>query len=272
MAEFVLVGPGRAGLSLGIALVEKGHTAVGVLGRDPGRAKAGARRLDSSRLSWEAPLPEADLAIVAVRDDAITEVAGRLAPQARRVRAAVHLSGLTPASALQAMAGAGVTVGAFHPLQTLPDPTEGAAALSGAWVAVTAEDPWLQGFLENLARSIGMRPFVLEDERRALYHAAAAASSNYLITALAIAEELFTRAGVPFDAAGPLVEAVSANAFRLGPRQALTGPIARGDVGTVRGHLEAVQQWAPELVADFRSFARATARLAGTEDLLREVL
>ena len=108
------------------------------------------------------------------------------------------------------------------------------------------------------------RPFPLADAHRDLYHAAAAAASNYLIAALTLAEELFQRAGVPFEAARPLVDAVTDNAFRLGPLRALTGPIARGDVGTVRGHLEAVAHFAPEMEDDFRAFGRATARIAGT--------
>ncbi len=272
VATFILVGPGRAGLSLGVALQRAGHQAAGVLARRPEAASDGTRRLQTDVLDWDDDLPSADVLILAVRDDAIAEVAGRLAARAGAVRFAVHLSGLKSVDTLAALSTSGLQIGSLHPLQTLPNPEDGSAALSGAWMAVTADRLELREFLEDLARSIGGRPFVLADAHRDLYHAAAAASSNYVIAALALAEELFQRAGVPFAAARPLVAAVTDNAFRLGPLGALTGPIARGDVGTVRGQLAAVVRWAPEMEDDYRAFARATARVAGTEATFQEIL
>ena len=272
MATFVLVGPGRAGMSLGTALTRSGHEALGVLARSPDRASEAARQLDARVLAWDEALPPADLLVIAVRDDAIKDTATRLAPGGGEIRYAVHLSGLQPVAALDALASAGLEVGSFHPLQSLPNPVDGAGALAGSWVAVTAEDPELERFLEELARSFSAHPFVLADADKGLYHAAAAASSNYVVTALALAEGLFGLAGVPFAAARPLVEAVTDNAFRLGPLDALTGPIARGDVGTVRGQLAAVERLAPGLAGDFRSFARATARLAGTGAVFEGIL
>jgi predicted short-subunit dehydrogenase-like oxidoreductase (DUF2520 family) len=272
VATFILVGPGRAGLSLGVALRRAGHRAAGVLARNPEAGTGAARQLDTQPLVWEDDLPAADLLILAVRDDAIEEVAARLAPRAAAVRFAVHLSGLTPVSALEALSAAGPRVGSLHPLQTLPNPADGAAALPGAWVAVTADDVGLRELLEDLAHSIDARPFPLADAHRDLYHAAAAASSNYVIATLALAEELFGRAGVPFAAAHPLVEAVIDNAFRLGPLGALTGPIARSDVETVRAQLAAVARWAPEMEDDYRAFAKATARVAGTTASFEKIL
>lgn len=272
MATFILAGPGRAGMSLGLALRSAGHDVVGVLARNPTAATEAARQLETQTLGWEDDLPSADLLIVAVRDDAIGEVAARLAPYVSAVRFAVHLSGLQPVAALGSLSGAGVGVGSFHPLQTLPNPMDGAASIPGAWVAVTAEDRELRHFLEDLAQSMAARPFPLADAHRDLYHAAAAASSNYVIAALALADELFRRAGVSFEVARPLVDAVTDNAFRLGPLGALTGPVARGDVGTVRGHLQAIARWAPEMEDDYRAFAKATARIAGTMSVFEGVL
>lgn len=272
MASFILVGPGRAGLSLSLALHGAGHRALGVLARSPEDAAAAALQLDTQVLEWQADLPPADLLVVAVRDDAIEQVAARLASRAREIRFAVHLSGLKPVAALAPLLDAGPKTGSFHPLQSLANPLDGATALPGSWVAVTADDNELLGFLEDLALSIDARPFALVDAHRDLYHAAAAAASNFVITSLALAEELFALAGVPFDAARPLVEVVTDNAFRLGPRAALTGPIARSDIGTVRSQLAAVARWAPEMEDDYRDLARATARLAGTRDHFEGIL
>jgi predicted short-subunit dehydrogenase-like oxidoreductase (DUF2520 family) len=232
---------------------------------------ARALELDAPALDWEAPLPDCDLLIVAVRDDAIGTVATSLAPIAARARAAVHLSGLTSISALEPLAEGGLAIGGFHPLQTMPNPKDGSAALPGASIGITAVPP-LQGELERLAVSIGAHPFDLDDAQRPLYHAAAAASANYVLAALGMAEEIFAAAGVPFGAAQPLVTEVVANAFDLGPRVALTGPIARGDVGTVAAQIAAVEMVDPDLAADFKAYGRVTARLAGADAAMLEVL
>jgi predicted short-subunit dehydrogenase-like oxidoreductase (DUF2520 family) len=259
-------------MSLGGALGGAGHDAVGVLARSGEAATGASRRFNTSPLGWDEDLPSADLLILAVRDDAIGEVAVRLAPHSAAARFAIHLSGMTPLSTLEPLANAGVGIGSFHPLQTLPNPVDGEASIPGAWVAVTAIDPLLQEYLQELAHSIGARPFPLADAHRELYHAAAVASSNYLIAALALADELFRRVGVPFEAAQPLVTTVTENAFRLGPLAALTGPIARGDITTVRGQLKAVARWVPEMEDDFRAFGKATARVAGTMSIFEDVL
>ncbi|HHC08970.1 MAG TPA: DUF2520 domain-containing protein [Actinobacteria bacterium] len=258
--DIVIVGPGRAGGALGIAASEAGHRVVAVAGRDPHRTEALAERLGAAPRRLDAPLGPAELLVLAVRDDAIRPVAA--AVDASGIPAAVHLSGARPVVDLEPLADRGVAVGVFHPLQTLPDPETGAAALAGAWAAITAVDP-LADVLEGLARDLGMRPFHLADDHRVLYHAGAAAAANAVVAALAVAARLFARAEVPFVAARPLVETVVANAFDLGPARALTGPVARGDVATVRAQLAAVAEGAPETVPAFAALVEAVAVVAG---------
>ncbi|NOY54643.1 MAG: DUF2520 domain-containing protein [Actinobacteria bacterium] len=270
--NIILVGPGRAGTALCLAAASAGHRVVAVLGRRREAVEEAAARFDASALCFDDGLPAADLLVVAVRDDAIEEVAGRLAPGVSNVGAAVHLSGLKPASALGPLADAGVSIGVLHPLQTLPTPEAGAAAIPGSWFAVTAHDPGLRSDLEDLVASIGGHPFALGDEDRALYHAAAATAATGTVAVLALAAKLFAAAGVPFEAARPLVEAVVANAFRLGPGESLTGPIQRGDVGTVAAQLQAVADRLPEEVDRFRMLGRVVAELAGTRDIFEEIL
>ncbi len=238
-----------------------------MLGRgDPGPA---ADRLGAASLGWEEPLPEADLLVVAVRDDAIEQVAERLGPRTGRVAAAVHLSGLKSVTALDALE---VPTGSFHPLQTLPDPEMGAERLAGAWIAVTSDDDYLADRLFAFAASLGSKPFELRDEQKALYHAAAAAAANTPLAAMAMSEHLFRAAGVDPVVAEPLVRAVIDNGLSIGPEAALTGPAARGDVGTVAAQIRAVQEAAPELAEDFVAYVRAIARVAGTLDVIEEVL
>ncbi len=270
--DVILAGPGRAGLALAVSLVGAGHRVAGVLARRLEGLEAASAALSGLRwLEWHEPLPPADLLILAVPDRAIAEVAERLAPQAAAVRGAVHLSGLTPVGALAALAPA-CPVGSFHPLQTLPNPRDGAARLKGAWVAVTCSDDGLFHRLVDLAQSIGCHPFALDDDRKALYHAAASAAANYPVAALAISRRLFEAAGVGFGVAEPLVRAAVENALALGPEAALTGPVARGDAGTVAAQVAAVRRGAPDLAEAFIALARAAAHIAGTEAAIEEAL
>lgn len=260
--DLVLVGPGRAGSSLAIAATDAGHRLVGVLARDPAAGGAAAERFACPQLGWDADLPAADLAIIAVRDDAIGEVAARLAGKAGAVTGAVHLSGLAPVAVLAPLAGP--PVGSFHPLQTLPTPEAGAERIPGAWIAVTSDDDFLADRLFALAGSIGAHPFELADEVKPLYHAGAAAAANFPLAALSMARRLLEAAGVPFEAAIPLAQAVLANALVMGPEAALTGPAARGDAGTVAAQLAAVRAAVPDLAEDFAAITLAVARVAGT--------
>jgi predicted short-subunit dehydrogenase-like oxidoreductase (DUF2520 family) len=117
-----------------------------------------------------------------------------------------------------------------------------------------------------------MVPFELPDATRALYHAGASAAANYVVGSLALAERLFAAAGVPWEAARPLIEAVVKNALELGPERALTGPIARGDTATVDQQLAAIRAAVPELEADFANIGRAVAHLAGRTEEFGTVL
>jgi predicted short-subunit dehydrogenase-like oxidoreductase (DUF2520 family) len=218
------------------------------------------------------PLPEADLLIVAVRDDALPEVAATLSPLAVRVRGAIHLSGLTSVRVLDPLREPGLATGSFHPLQTLAGWRAGSRSLPGAYVGITAPEDWATE-LESFARSLGCRPIRVPDDRKPLYHAAGGVAANYVSAALCVAEYMFREAGVDPAAARPMVEQAVANAFDLGFREALTGPISRGDLGTVRRQIEAVDRHAPAASEAFRVLTRLTAQLAGrveVEEILRE--
>ena len=261
--NIALYGTGRAAGALGIAFAGAGHNIVDVHGRTQERTAATTALFDV--------VPGlTQLRIIAVSDDAIEDVAHHIADLADGVPA-VHVSGAVSVAALDSIAATGSQVGSFHPLQTMPDPINGARQLRGAWIGITARQP-LYGDLATLAGSIGSRPFSLEDANKPLYHAAAAAASNFVLAALAVAEDLFDAAGVPFEAAGPLVDAIVENAFALGPRAALTGPIARADVATVAKQLDAVRRVSPELHDQFVSLARITATWAGTSDRFDGIL
>lgn len=256
-------------MALALASVAAGHTVIAVHGRDARAVREAADRLRAEPLGLDDPVPDCDLVVVAVRDDAVAAVAGSLTlpPTAPPI---VHLSGVLPAEAL---AGSGSQViGSFHPLQTLPDADRGATALSGAFVGVTSSEDALTELLETWAESLGMRPFHLAAESKAAYHAAAAAAANAVVTSLDVAHRAMAVAGVDPEVLRPLVERVVANVFETSPSAALTGPVARGDVETVASQVTSLTSADPKLGAAFVDLMRATAKIADRSDQFSEVL
>ncbi|MCP4966396.1 MAG: DUF2520 domain-containing protein [bacterium] len=269
--RIVLVGPGRAGMSLAIAADAADHEVVAVVGRTHESAANAAAMVGASPLTVGDQLPKAELLIIATRDGAIAAVAAGIAEHAANIEAAIHVSGVTPVAVLAPFADNGTDIGSFHPLQTLPTPEAGAARLAGAYIAITA-DPPLRERLEQLAADLGSIPFLLDDDAKPIYHAAAAAAANFPLAALAMASDLFAAAGVPWEAAQPLVEAVVANAFQLGPRAALTGPVARGDTETVAAQLHAVAVTDPQWRVAFARSIEALATITGRSEQFESVL
>jgi len=261
--NIALYGPGRAGGALAIAASRAGHTITSIDGRDSVAVEALTQLVE---VVDEVP----DLLVLAVSDDAIASIS-QVVDLATLPAAVVHMSGAVPVAALAPFEDAGSAIGSFHPLQTLPSALAGANRLRGAYVAITATEG-LAGKLEALATSLGCVPFLIADENKALYHAGAAAAANFTMASLGIAHGLFEAAGVDPVSSRPLVEAIVANAFAMGPRTALTGPIARGDVATVAAQVHAVRSDAPEFVEAFLAMARATALYSGRSDEFAEVL
>lgn len=256
-------------MSLARVAIANGHQLVGVVGR--GDVTQAAAILDVEVLSWDDRLPAADLLVLGVRDDVIAVVADKLRSVVSSVSAGVHLSGSLSIKVLEPLQEAGLSIGGFHPLQSLPDHEVGANRLPGSWVGVTGDSSETADMLFGFAESLGTIPFDLPDDARPLYHAGASVAANYLVANLALAKRLFEGAGVPWQAAQPLVEAVAGNLFELGPEAALTGPIARGDVETVREQLAAIRHATPEVEQDFVAIGKAVARLAGREEEFEEL-
>jgi predicted short-subunit dehydrogenase-like oxidoreductase (DUF2520 family) len=188
---------------------------------------------------------QGELVLLCVPDEALREVARRIAPGPW----IAHVSGATPLSALEPH----VRRFSLHPLQTFTR-TRGPEQLDGAWAAVTAEDPQALAAGFWLARTLGLEPFELPDDSRPLYHAGAAIASNYLVTLHEVAAELFRAAGAPPDALVPLMRRTIDNGFEL------TGPIERGDWETVEAHRRAIRAAKPELEPLYDVLAEATAK------------
>lgn len=205
-------------------------------------------RLAQRGVVLESPDPE--LVLICVPDRAIAEVAAETPPGPW----VAHVSGATPLRALVPH----VRRFGLHPLQSFSK-AHGPEQLDGVWGAVTAESEEARAIGRELAETLGLRPFDLDDASRAAYHAGAAIVSNYLVTLRAAGRSLLGVAGAPPDALDPLIRGVVDTGFEL------TGPIARGDWETVERHLAVIRAERPELEELYLVLAAATARVAGRE-------
>lgn len=232
-----VVGTGRAGRSLAIALGRAGWQVVGLLGRDD--AVAGAAT-------------GCDLLLIATPDAAIASVAAAVEPGPAVVAHVAGSLGLDVLAPHERRA-------ALHPLVSLPEPEVGAARLSGAWFAV-AGDPIAQ----RAAADLGGRWFEVADADRAAYHAAAVVASNHLVALMGQVERIAGSVGAPGEAYVALAAGALSNVASMGPAAALTGPVARGDWATVRRHLAALD---PSERAAYLAMAAEARRLVADDGL-----
>lgn len=226
--ELAVVGPGRAGGALALAAQAAGHRIAAVVPGSSGRVPE-ELDVEPSRFGM---LPLVDLVIVATPDREIPAAAAAAGARLTGAAVMVHLSGFTSIGAVDVGTG---RFGSLHPLMSLADPVRGEQALAGAPAAVTGSSADVERLIWRFAESIGMRPFRLPDDQRRLYHTAAAVASNVTTGVLGLAFDLLRAAGVDSSVVRPLVDQSVANAFELGPSEALTGPVARGDESTIAG-------------------------------------
>jgi predicted short-subunit dehydrogenase-like oxidoreductase (DUF2520 family) len=258
------VGVGRTGRALATALADAGYAVKVVTSRSGGPADALAAALAGCR-AVETPQEVADacdLVFITTPDSAIREVAESVGW--RPGQAAVHASGCETRAALAAAAARGAATGSLHPLQTFT--AHGAPPdLRGVVFAVEAEGELRETLLAMVGR-LGGAALELRAEEKALYHAAAVFASNYAVTLMKLAADLWLRFGWEWPAALrallPLLKGTVANLEEAGLPAALTGPIARGDIETVGRHLEALAEAAPELLPAYRELGRQTLPLA----------
>jgi predicted short-subunit dehydrogenase-like oxidoreductase (DUF2520 family) len=260
-----VVGTGRVGAVLGAALRRAGHHVVagyGVTASSRDRAEAllpGVPLLPADEVGGRA-----ELVLLAVPDDVLPELVEGLVATGvvRQGQLVAHTSGRYGVGVLSAATAAGALPLALHPVMTFTGTSVDLDRLSGARFGITAPEP-LWPVAEALVVEMGSEPVRVAEADRGLYHAALAHGANHLVTLVADAMDLLRQAGIaaPDKVIAPLLSAALDNVLRSGDA-ALTGPVARGDAGTVANHVEAIGQAAPEAVATYVALARRTASRA----------
>jgi predicted short-subunit dehydrogenase-like oxidoreductase (DUF2520 family) len=260
-----IVGPGRAGTALGRALARAGHEVVAAAAVSERSKHRVREHFPRAKLTDPAGvLGASDLVLLTVPDDVLPGLVEGLAatgaPYAGRLIA--HASGAHGVRVLQAATRAGALPLALHPVMTFTGREDDVDRIKGVSFGVTAPDP-LRPAAEALVIEMGGEPVFIAEENRALYHAALAFAANYLVTLVSESASLLREAGAdsPDRMLGPLLGAALDNALRFGDA-GLTGPVARGDDGTVAAHVAAIAAHEPAALPAYRALARLTAERA----------
>ncbi len=266
--EVGVVGAGRVGAVLGAALRAAGHDVVGAAGEsDASRRRIAALLPGVARRKPTAVARSCDLLVLAVPDDMLGNVVRMLADSGalHEGQHVVHTSGRHGLAVLEPARQVGARVAAMHPAMTFTGTAVDLDRLPGTVFGLTA-DAGDHAFVESLVADLGGTPMWVPEEMRTLYHAGLAHGANHLVTLVTEAMEILSAAGAA-DPAGtlrPLLTAALDNALEQGDA-ALTGPIVRGDLGTVRAHLEDIRLNAPQTLGSYVSLARATLDRAVTD-------
>jgi len=269
-----IAGTGRIAQALGRALAEAGERVVALAGRDGARTHAAAVFAGEGvePVLFELLPQRARHILIAVADDALEAVARRLAAGGMRGGVALHTCGSRAPDALEALARAGVSCGVLHPLQTVAGAEQGVTALPGSTFAVAGGEQAV-AWAEEIVAVLKGTAIRVDGAGMPLYHAAAVMASNYVVGLIDAAAMLMAAAGIDGETAlaalGPLVRAGVRNALALGPAEALTGPIERGDVETIARHLRSLASAPPEAGALYRAaglYVTGLARRGGLSE------
>ena len=267
------IGAGTVGTALAILLSSKGYKVVAASSRSPTSAEKLAKQVNGCRaLSNNQDVADtADLIFITTPDDIISKVASEV--QWHTGQSVIHCSGAASTDILEPAKKAGAMVGGFHPLQTLASVEQAIKNIPGSTFALEAEKPLLST-LKDLATAIGGHCIELKASGKVVYHASAVFACNYLITLVKLATDLWQTFSVPPDqsirALLPIIRATLNNIETIGIPQCLTGPIARGDTGTIKKHLDALGEAAPELLSTYKELGLKTLPIAVAKGKINE--
>ncbi len=262
--NIAILGLGKVGTSVGYLLSKAGYGIVAGASRSESSLNRGiAYTGGKPHLDYSEAALAANCIIITTSDDAICSVceeistAGSIKPGAK----VIHMSGAGGLDLLESAKNAGAHIACIHPLQSFADIEGAIRNIPGSTFGITSADE-IKGWCVQTVTDLGGVPFFIADAQKPLYHAAACIASNYLTTIIHMVEKIYQSLGLSHDesirAVWPLVVGTIANIESKGTIQALTGPVARGDVGTIKKHIEALRSKLPDLLQSYKALGIVT--------------
>jgi len=265
MLSLGFIGAGTVGTALALRLSSKGYRVVAVSSRSQTSAKNLAQAVSGCQAfnNNQAVADTAELVFITTPDDAIAPVASEVHWHAGQ--SVVHCSGADSTDILEPAKKLGAHTGVFHPLQTFASVKQAIENMAGSTFTLEAEEPLLDT-LKVMASALDGNWIELKAKDKVIYHAAAVIACNYLVTLVKLATDLWQTFGIPphqaTQALLPLIRGTVHNIDTVSIPRCLTGPIARGDTGTITKHLDALQKIAPDLLSTYRELGRQTIPIA----------
>lgn len=266
--KMAIIGAGKVGTALGHLLQQRGWQVTSCASRTEESLKRAEKYISAfATTDVVEAAARADIIFITTPDDQIESACRQIAVGGgfSSTNVVYHASGALSTEVLKPAAECGAEVGAIHPLQSFATVDQAIKIIPGSVFGVTAEGEVLN-LAEQIVADLGGTLVRVRDEDKPLYHAAACVASNYFAAILHYAESLMEKIGLPEDEARkallPLVKGTSKNVEVLGPTDALTGPIARGDTGTIRKHLRTFEEKLPEEKEFYQVLGRYTTGVA----------
>jgi predicted short-subunit dehydrogenase-like oxidoreductase (DUF2520 family) len=265
MIKIGFIGAGTVGTALAVLLNQKGYEFIGASRRNRASAAKSGKIVSNFHLldSNQEVADNAELVFITTPDNAISNVVSQV--KWEKGQSVVHCSGADSVDVLEPARKAGAMVGGFHPLQTFAGVKQAIENIPGSTFAIEAEKPLLTTLID-MATALGGHWIRLKAGDKVAYHAAAVFASNYLVTLVKMSTDLWRTFAIPTDQATqallPLIRGALNNIETIGIPQCLTGPIARGDTGTVNKHLKTLREKAPSLLFPYKELGLQTVPIA----------
>jgi len=265
MLKAGFIGAGTVGTALAVLLSRKGYKVARVYDKNRSSAEKLVNSVSGCRVMGNSQqvVDGAELTFITTPDSAIERVVARV--KWSKGQSVVHCSGADSTDILENARKAGAMVGGFHPLQTFAGVQQAIDNIPGSAFAIEADEPLLKN-LKKMAEALDGHWITLKASDKAAYHAAAVFASNYTVTLVKMATDLWKTFSIPTDQATkallPLMRGTLHNIETIGIPQCLTGPIARGDAGTVRKHLNEIRKKVPELLFPYKELGLQTIPIA----------
>jgi len=275
--SLAIIGPGRVGTTIAIAAQKAGYTLKAIAGRDKDKTELAAKAIgDAKVLTLDNQPIEASIILLTVPDDAIESVCNELSQNKVFTPGQIvaHCSGALSSEVLaKARDICGAKIASAHPLQTFSTAQSSIDFIPGTFWFCEGEATAVAA-LSSMIESIGGIPKIIATDKKVLYHCSSVIACNYLVSLMDIALTTAEAAGLDpqlaWQALSPLIQKTITNIDQLGTSGALTGPIARGDVNTIKMHLNALNKTDPKLAQLYKQLGDWTVKVAEQKGLPKD--